>query len=175
MKFVCGNKYNNVIEVIKKQLKNNEINKNGLYINNYGLFQMLPVLYNCAKNKTFNKEELQKIFRAILRFEVYKIIRGKIRKSEKKEEFIKKSINDALGIDFEKYGTKLPELFQKNVDPKFHDQFHINKDIVKEYLKLKKEKKYSHPLYYKRDMNIKRWIYIKEAYFNQIRKFKKYF
>ena len=135
MKFVCGNKYNNVIEVIKKQLKNNEINKNGLYINNYGLFQMLPVLYNCAKNKTFNKEELQKIFRAILRFEVYKIIRGKIRKSEKKEEFIKKSINDALGIDFEKYGTKLPELFQKNVDPKFHDQFHINKDIVKEYLK----------------------------------------
>jgi hypothetical protein len=57
MKFVCGNKYNNVIEVIKKQLKNNEINKNGLYINNYGLFQMLPVLYNCAKNKTFNKEE----------------------------------------------------------------------------------------------------------------------
>ena len=135
MKFVCGNKYNNVIEVIKKQLKNNEINKNGLYINNYGLFQMLPVLYNCAKNKTFNKEELQKIFRAILRFEVYKIIRGKIRKSEKKEEFIKKSINDALGIDFEKYGTKLPELFQKNIDPKFHDQFHINKDIVKEYLK----------------------------------------
>ena len=135
MKFVCGNKYNNVIEVIKKQLKNNEINKNGLYINNYGLFQMLPVLYNCAKNKTFNKEELQKIFRAILRFEVYKIIRGKIRKSEKKEEFIKKSINDALGIDFEKYGTKLPELFQKNVDPKFHDQFHINKEIVKEYLK----------------------------------------
>ena len=50
-----------------------------------------------------------------------------------------------------------------------------NKDIVKEYLKLKKEKKYSHPLYYKKDMNLKRWIYIKEAYFNQIRKFKKYF
>ena len=50
-----------------------------------------------------------------------------------------------------------------------------NKDIVKEYLKLKKEKKYSHPLYYKKDMNLKRWIYIKEAYYNQIRKFKKYF
>ena len=90
---------------------------------------MLPVLYNCAKDKIFNKEELQKIFRAILRFEVYKIIRGKIRKAEKKDEFIKKSINEALGIDFEKYGTKLPELFQKNVDPKFHDQFYINKDI----------------------------------------------
>ena len=50
-----------------------------------------------------------------------------------------------------------------------------NKELVKEYLKLKKEKKYSHPLYYKKDMNLKRWIYIKEAYYNQIRKFKKYF
>ena len=50
-----------------------------------------------------------------------------------------------------------------------------NKDIVREYLALKKEKKYTHPLYYKKDMNLKRWVYIKEAYYNQIRKFKKYF
>ena len=133
-KYTCGNKYDNVIEIIKNQLNNKE-NKNGLYINNYGLFQMLPVLYNCASQKTFNKNELQKIFRALLRFEVYKIIRARIRKSEKKEDFIKESLNDALGIDFEKYGTKLPELFQKKVDPEFHDQFHINKNVVKEYLK----------------------------------------
>ena len=134
MKYVCGDKYDDVIEVIKGQLENKE-NKNGLYLNSYGLFQMLPVLYNCAKNKTFKKEELQKIFRAMLRFEVYKNIRTKIRKSEKKEDFIKESLNAALGIDFEKYGTKLPELFQKKVDPQFYDQYHINKDIVKEYLK----------------------------------------
>jgi len=50
-----------------------------------------------------------------------------------------------------------------------------NKDIVREYLSLKRHNKYSHPLYYKKDMNLKRWIYIKEAYYNQIRKFKKYF
>jgi len=50
-----------------------------------------------------------------------------------------------------------------------------DKDLVKEYLKLKKEKKYTHPLYFKEDMNIKRWFYIKVAYFNQIRKFKKYY
>ena len=30
----------------------------------------------------------------------------------------------------------MPELFQKKVDPEFHDQFHINKEKVKEYLKL---------------------------------------
>lgn len=50
-----------------------------------------------------------------------------------------------------------------------------NKELVKEYLKLKKEKKYTHPLYFKKDINLKRWLYIKAAYFNQIRKFKKYF
>ena len=136
MKYICGDKYDDVIDIIKEQLKNKDIMKKGLYLNNYGLFQMLPVLYNCAKNKTFNKEELQKIYRAILRFEVYKIIRAKIRKAEKKDELIKESLNSALGIDFEKYGTKLPELFQKKVDPEFHDQFHINKEKVKEYLKL---------------------------------------
>ena len=134
MKYVCGDKYLDVIDIIKEQLKKAD-NKNGLYINNYGLFPMLSVLYNCAKNKTFNKDELQKIFRAILRFEVYKIIRARIRKAEKKDDFIKESLNAALGIDFEKYGTKLPELFQKKVDPQFYDQFHINKDKIKEYLK----------------------------------------
>ena len=134
MKYVCGKKYNNVIDIIKKQL-NDKNNKNGLYINNYGLFQMLPVLYFCAKNNTFTKEQLQKIFRAILRFEVYKIIRTKIRKAEKKDEFIKENLNKVLGIDFEKYGTKLPELFQKKIDPEFHDEYHMNKETIKEYLK----------------------------------------
>ena len=133
-KYVCNDKYDNVIEIIQNQLKNKE-NKNGLYINNYGLFQMLPVLFNCAEKKTFNKNELQKIFRALLRFEVYKIIRARIRKAEKKEDFIQESLNKALGIDFEKYGTKLPELFQKKIDPEFCDQFYINEDVVKEFLK----------------------------------------
>jgi hypothetical protein len=134
MKYVCGKKYNNVVDIIKKQL-NNKDSKNGLYINNYGLFPMLTVLYNCAKDKTFNKDEMKKILRAIIRFEIYKLIRAKIRKAEKKDDFIKESLNAALGIDFEKYGTKLPELFQKKVDPEFCDQFYINKTIIKEYLK----------------------------------------
>ncbi len=50
-----------------------------------------------------------------------------------------------------------------------------NKDLVNEAIKLRREKKYSHPLYYKKDINLKRWFYIKAAYFNQIRKFRKYF
>ena len=50
-----------------------------------------------------------------------------------------------------------------------------SKELVKEFLTLKRQKKYTHPLYFKKDINLKRWFYIKAAYFNQIRKFKKYF
>ena len=135
MSLICGKKYNNVIDIIKNQLKNKK-SKNGLYLNSYGLFQMLPVLYYCAKHKIFNKDELGGIFRSILRFEIYKIIRTRIRKAENKEDFIRESLDKALGIDFEKYGTKLPELFEKKVDPKFHEEFHIDENIVKEYLKI---------------------------------------
>jgi hypothetical protein len=135
MSLICGKKYNNVIDIIKNQLKNKK-SKNGLYLNSYGLFQMLPVLYYCAKHKIFKKDELGGIFRSILRFEIYKIIRTRIRKAENKEDFIRESLDKTLGIDFEKYGTKLPELFEKKVDPKFHEEFHIDENIVKEYLKI---------------------------------------
>ena len=54
---------------------------------------------------------------------------------EKKEEFIKESLNKLLGIDFEKYETKLPELLEIKVNLEFYDEFHINKDVIKEYLK----------------------------------------
>lgn len=50
-----------------------------------------------------------------------------------------------------------------------------SKELVKEYLKLKRQKKHTHPLYFKKDINLKRWFYIKAAYLNQIRKFRKYF
>ena len=135
MIFICGKKYNDVIEIIKNQL-NDKNNKMGLYINNYGLFQMLPILYNSAKNNIFNKNELQKIFRAIIRFEIYKIFRKRIRKAKNQNDFIRENLISSLGIDFEKYGTKLPELFQKQIDPVFYNQFHINKEVIKEYKKI---------------------------------------
>ncbi len=135
MNFICGNKYNDVIEIIKNQL-NDKNNKMGLYINNYGLFQMLPILYYSAKNNIFNKNELQKIFRAIIRFEIYKIFRKRIRKAKNQDDFIRENLISSLGIDFEKYGTKLPELFQKEIDPVFYNQFHINKEVIKEYKKI---------------------------------------
>ena len=83
-----------------------------------------------------NANELIHIYRTIARFEIYKIIRTRIRKSENKFDYIKENLNKLLGIDIEKNATKLPNLFEKLEDPKFYDNFFINKTIVNEYKKL---------------------------------------
>jgi len=135
MKLVCGKKYDGVVDVVKKQL-NDQNYKNALYINGYSLFQMLPVIYNCVSEKTLDEKELSNVYRAIARFEIYKIIRTKIRKSENKFEYIKENLYKILGINTEKYATELPKLFEKLDEPKFYDQYSIDKTIVNEYKKL---------------------------------------
>ena len=135
MTIVAGNHNEDVIEVMKKQLGDEKCKNLGLYLNGYGLFQLLPVLNKIATQKMLSKEELQKFMRALYRFEVYKIIRKNIRKNENQKEYIEKTFNEALGIDFEKYGTKIPEMFEKKVDPQFCDTFVINKDIISQFRK----------------------------------------
>jgi hypothetical protein len=135
MVIVSGNHYEDVIEVIQNQFKNENCKKLGLCLNGYGLFQLLPVLNKIATQKMLSKEELQKLLRSIYRFEVYKIIRKNIRKNENQKEYIEKTMNEALGIDFDKYGTKIPEMFQKKIDPEFCDTYIINKDIISQFKK----------------------------------------
>ena len=138
MEVVAGNHNQDVIEVIQNQFKNKEIKNLGLYLNDYGLFQLLPVIYKIAVQNMLSKEELQKFLRSIYRYEVYKIIRKNIRKNKtevEQKDYIKNTLNQALGIDFDKYGTKLPEMFEKKLDPEFCDQYIINKDATNEFKK----------------------------------------
>ncbi len=135
MIIVAGNHNEDVIEVIQNQFKNENCKKLGLYLNGYGLFQLLPVLNKIATQNMLSKEELQKFMRAIYRFEVFKIIRKNIRKNENQKEYIEKAMNEALGIDFDKYGTKLPAMFEKKLDPEFCDTFIINKETITKFRK----------------------------------------
>ena len=113
MVIVTGNHYEDVIEVIQNQFKDEKCKNLGLYLNGYGLFQLLPIMNKIASQGMLSKEQLQKFLRAIYRFEVYKIMRKNIRKNENQKEYIEKTMNEALGIDFEKYGTKIPAMFEK--------------------------------------------------------------
>ena len=126
MNLVIGSHYNNVIKTIDEQINNPNTKKLGLYLNGYGLFQLLPVLYYYAGQNILNK----KFLRAIYRFEIYKMIRKNIRKNENKDKYIENTLYRALGIDFDEYGTKIPELFEKNPNPKIYDNYIINQEIV---------------------------------------------
>ena len=44
-------------------------------------------------------------------------------------------MNEALGIDFEKYDTKLPEMFEKKLNPQFTDQYAINNETISQFKK----------------------------------------
>ena len=44
-------------------------------------------------------------------------------------------MNEALGIDFEKYGTKLPEMFEKKLNQHFTDQYVINNETISQFKK----------------------------------------
>ena len=138
MVIVAGNHNEDVLQIIHEQFEKKENKKLGLYLNGYGLFQLLPVLYKIASQNILSKELLQKFMRSIYRFEVYKIIRKNIRnnKTDKEQkDYIEKTMNEALGIDFEKYGTKLPEMFEKKVNPEFYDQYIINKEVINGFKK----------------------------------------
>ena len=135
MIIVSGNHNEDVIEVIQNQFKDEKCKNLGLYLNGYGLFQLLPIMNKLATQNMLTKEQLQKFLRAIYRFEVYKIIRKNIRKNENQKEYIEKTMNEALGIDFEKYGTKLPEMFEKKLNPEFTDQYIINKETISQFKK----------------------------------------
>ena len=135
MVIVAGNHNEDVIEIMKNQFKNENCKKLGLYLNDYGIYQLLPVLNKLAVQNMLSKEELQKFMRSIYRFEVYKSIRKNIRKNENQKDYIEKTMNEALGIDFDKYGTKLPEMFEKKLNPEFCDTFIINKEVISQFKK----------------------------------------
>lgn len=51
----------------------------------------------------------------------------------------------------------------------------IKKNSVAKAIRLMKEHKWSNPLFYKKERNVRHWVFSILAYLNQIRKFKKFY
>lgn len=135
VKIVAGNHNSDVIEVMQNQFKDKNCDKLGLYLNSYGLSQLLPVMIKLSAQNILSKEELQKFLRAVYRFEVYKMFRKNIRKSDDQKKYIDKTLNELLGIDFEKFGTKLPKMFEKNEKPEFCENYILDANKIAEFRK----------------------------------------
>lgn len=71
-------------------------------------------------------------------------------------------------------GTKEEHLWL-NVPYKILKKYICNKDILKKIKQLRKEKKITHTLFYKKDFNLKRFLNLKRIYNIQFKLYKKYF
>ena len=125
----AGRKYMSVL----KEIENQKDEKNlALYLNNYNLNNMITPLLKIVREKKYSHEMIAKITRAIYQVEVYQLVRTSIRQSEDQSAYVSKTLEELLGIDYEKHGTKLPALFEKNLSPKYYEEYELNEAKLNE-------------------------------------------
>ncbi|OUM63701.1 hypothetical protein PIROE2DRAFT_61128 [Piromyces sp. E2] len=123
-----GNHYNYVNGLITKQIKEYENQpdqlKNHIYLDDNSIASMTTVFINMFKKG--QEDSLPKVLRHLFCHEIHKVVNKIVKTKENHEEFIMDYLKDLLGIDYEKNGTALPELFQQNENPEFCDNYTIN-------------------------------------------------
>ena len=132
--------YDFLINIVLKQAdyykKNpsSERNNYHIYLNDNSIVNMTSVFLSLLqKNET---EVIKKMCRELFCHGVHKVVNKLIKKNENKNEFIKTYIEELLGINYEKFGNDLPELFEENQINDFHDKYNINMDKLNEFYKI---------------------------------------
>lgn len=126
-----GSHFDYILDFIKEQDENLTY-----FISNNGITNMIGPIMKLVGAK--NTKYMSNILRSIYSFEAYQMIKKKIRTETDNNKFITDSLNSLLEIDFDKHGTNVTDLFQKNPKPEFYDKFNINKDneTYKQFSKL---------------------------------------
>ena len=99
-----------------------------LYIGNNGTTNMIgPIIaiqYDADKMAM-----MPDILRALYTFEFYQVMRKFYRSDSDGHIKRKQMLDDLLGIDPVKYGSKLPPLFESQKVPDHHGDYHVNQEI----------------------------------------------
>jgi hypothetical protein len=115
--------FDHVLDHIVDQKKDNL----SYYICNNGTTNMISPLISIVN--TEKSKYVPDILRALYSFEFYQVIR-KFNKSDSDGASKRKEmLNTLLGIDVNKYGSPLPELFETQNCPKHHCDYHINDEL----------------------------------------------
>lgn len=151
--FSIGNHFNHVLEHIRepedyltkknltfkseKDKKNyiRSLSKLSFYIVNNGISNMFSVFIKLLKMNKLDKYS-DKILRALFAFETYQIMRKVLKDQENPNDSAREKLIDILGINYDKYKTKLPELYEdedKNV--KFFNNYFVNETSFNKYVK----------------------------------------
>ena len=111
-----------------------ERNNYHIYLNDNSVVNMTCVFLALLKqNET---EVIKKMCRELFCHGVHKVVNKLIKRNENKNEFIKNYIEELLGIDYEKFGNNLPELFEENQINDYYDKYNINIDKLNEFYKI---------------------------------------
>lgn len=109
------------------------------YLQNNGLTNMIaPIYHQCASADGFAKMEpnISAILRALFSYEIWQVFRREFKGAESNEK-ITEILNELLGIDFDKYATKLPDIFEEEPDYRsleFHNEAHFNYEYLDQFV-----------------------------------------
>jgi hypothetical protein len=98
------------------------------FINNNGLTNMLNLLHRQYKKN--NIKNMSRIIRAIYCYEFYQSTKKIIAKANNKTEFIENTLSNLLGLNYDKYGSKVGELFTETPKPKHDTTYTINTELL---------------------------------------------
>ena len=126
-----------VLDQVKLYKKNpySERNNYHIYLNDNSVVNMTCVFLSLLRqNET---SAIQKMCRELFCHGVHKVVNKLIKKNESKAEFIKKYLEELLGINYEKFGNNIPALFEENlIEKDFYDNYNINIDKLNEFYKI---------------------------------------
>jgi hypothetical protein len=106
--------------------------KTSYFINNNGLTNMLNLVHRQYKKK--NTKNMSRIIRAIYCYEFYQTLKKFVNKSENKLNCVEDTLVDLLGLDYEKYGTKVGEPFTETPKPKHDKTYTVNTTLLNDLL-----------------------------------------
>jgi hypothetical protein len=103
--------------------------KTSYFINNNGLTNTLNLIYRQVTKD--NTQNMARIMRALYCYEFYQTIKKLINKADDKKTYIIEQLTSLLQLDYQKYGTKVGELFTETPSPS-HDTTYIANTSVLE-------------------------------------------
>ena len=123
--------------ILQSQINDNSTRS--IFMNNNGVTNMTsPIIHILKKYSLENKKIIiPKILRALYQYETYLVCRKMIRNNETGDnKYINGYLENLLGIDYEKYGTKLGSIFETPpINPQFCEDYYMNEEVIDEFYK----------------------------------------
>lgn len=129
-----GTLFDYVPKLIVPMSKEDKDNNLSLYIGNNGVTNMIGPLI-ALQTDSEKMKMIPDILRALYTFEYYQVLRKYYRTDADGYIKRKEMLDNLLGIDFTKYATKLPTIFESQKVPRHHEDCHINQTIYDEVSK----------------------------------------